>query len=293
MPVKLKNSQIELLVDLPAENYQGERFDHSGKIVSLKYDGICLSGSETGNKDTERNSGQGFYNEFGIDLPLNFDNTLVGGWFHKIGVGQLKKTVAPYFFKNDYEVKPLKFTIDYSSTKMVMECTSPALMGYAYKLKKEIVLINNGFKIHYYLENIGQENIITNEYVHNFLLFNNQSIGTEYQLNFPFEIKPDLFIETVNPEKKVVIGNSTISFNGSPNRDFFFSNLSGNKRVNAQWALMNTKLSLGISETGDFKSKCINLWGVPHVICPEIFYQINLKPKEIKTWSRTYHIIKL
>lgn len=293
MPVKLTNSQIELLVDLPDENYQDARFDHCGKIVSLKYDGICLSGSETGNIDGDQNSGKGFYNEFGIDLPLNFDKTPVGDWFHKIGVGLLKKTNTPYFFKNVYEVKPIYFKVAYAPTKIVMECASPLLMGYAYKLKKEIVLFDNGFKINYYLENIGEHKIVTNEYVHNFLIFNDQSIGTDYQLNFPFEIKPDLFIETVNLENKVMIGKDTIKFNAAPSRDFFFSNISGNVMVKAQWELINMKQNLGISETGDFKSKCINVWGVPHVICPEIFYQINLKPKEIKTWSRTYHIIKL
>ena len=293
MPVKLKNSQIELLVDLPTENYQGARFDHCGKIVSLKYEGICLSGSETGSTDADPISGQGFYNEFGIDIPLNFDKTPVGDWFHKIGVGLLKKSNTPYFFKNTFVIKALSFKVAYSSTKIVMECTSPLLLGYAYKLRKEMVLIDNGFKINYYLENIGQETIITNEYVHNFLLFDNQSIGTEYQLHFPFEIKPHLFIETVNPENKVVIGDNSISFNSSPSRDFFFSNLSGYEWVHAQWVLMNTKQHLGISETGNFKTNAINLWGVPHVICPELFLHISLKPKEFKEWSRTYSVFKL
>ncbi|HEY5689597.1 MAG TPA: hypothetical protein VIS27_14930 [Yeosuana sp.] len=293
MPVKLKNSQIELLIDFPTENYQGPRFDHCGKIVSLKYDGICLSGSETGNKNTDQNTGKGFYNEFGIDLPLNFDKTPVENWFHKIGVGFLKKSNSPYYFKNIYEVKPLSFKVEYSLTKIVMECTSPLLMGYAYKLKKEILLIESGFIINYYLENIGDHEIITNEYVHNFLIFNQQSIGTDYQLNVPFEIKPELFIETVNPENKVFIGKDAIHFNKAPSRDFFFSNLSGNELVNAKWEIINKKLNLGMSETGDFKTNTINLWGVPHVMCPELFININLKPKEFKEWSRTYSVFKL
>ena len=293
MPVKLKNSQIELLVDLPTENYQGARFDHCGKIVSLKYEGICLSGSETGSTDADQNTGKGFYNEFGIDLPLNFDKTPVGDRFHKIGVGLLKKSNSPYFFKNVYEVKPLSFKVEYSPTKIVVECTSPLLMGYAYKLKKEIELIESGFKINYYLKNIGNHEIVTNEYVHNFLIFNKQPIGTDYQLNFPFEIKPDLFIETVNPENKVVIGKDSIKFIAAPSRDFFFSNLSGNELVNAKWEIINKKLNLGMSETGDFKTNAINLWGVPHVICPELFLHISLKPKEFKEWSRTYSVFKL
>ena len=293
MPVILKNSQIELLVDLPKENYKGPRFDYSGKIVNLKYQEISLSGSETGKVEVNQNTGKGFYNEFGIDLPLNFDKTPVGGWFHKIGVGLLKKQNTPYYFKNTYDVTPLTFKVDYSSNNIVMECTSPMLMGYAYKLKKEIVLIESGFKINYSLKNIGEHEIITNEYVHNFLIFNKQFIGTDYQLNFPFKIKPHLFIETVNPENKVEIGNNTISFNAAPSRDFFFSNLSGNEFVKAQWEVINKKQNIVISETGDFETNSINLWGVPNVICPELFHQIHVLPNETISWSRIYEVSNL
>ncbi len=293
MPVKLKNRLIELLVDLPNENYIGSRFDHSGKIVSLKYKDISLSGFELNNSENNITTGKGFYNEFGIDLPLNFNQTPVGDWFHKIGVGLLKKTKKPYFFKNTYEVKPLSFNVEYSRTKIAMACTSSLLMGYAYKFKKEIILTDCGFIINYYLENIGKQDIITNEYVHNFLIFNNQAIGPDYQLNFSFEIKPDLFIETVNPENKVIIGKENIKFNAAPNRDFFFSNLSGHEFVKAHWQLINPKQNLGITETGDFKTNSINLWGVPHVICPELFINLSLKPNEFKEWSRTYTIFKI
>jgi hypothetical protein len=293
VPITLKNSQIELLIDLPEENYQSSRFDYCGKITSLKYQGICLSGSETDYAGVNKNDGKGFYNEFGIDLPLNFDKTPIGGWFHKIGVGLLKKTNTPYYFKNEYEVNPLTYKVDYSSNNIVMQCTSPMLMGFAYKLKKEIVLIDSGFKINYTLENIGKQKIITNEYVHNFLNFNNQSVGTDYQLIFPFKILPHLFIETLNQEKKVIISNNTIGFNESPSRDFFFSNLSGNEIVTAQWELINRKQNLVISETGDFETKSINLWGVPHVICPELFHHIHVLPNETISWSRIYEVSNL
>jgi hypothetical protein len=166
-------------------------------------------------------------------------------------------------------------------------------MGFAYKLKKEIVLIDSGFKINYTLENIGKQKIITNEYVHNFLNFNNQSVGTDYQLIFPFKIMPHLFIETLNPEKKVIISNNTIGFNASPSRDFFFSNISGNKFVKAQWNLINRNQNISISETGNFKTNTINLWGVPHVICPELIYQIQVLPNETISWIRTYEVSNL
>jgi hypothetical protein len=39
----------------------------------------------------EHQQGKGFYNEFGMDTALGFEEAAIGGWFHKIGVGLLKK----------------------------------------------------------------------------------------------------------------------------------------------------------------------------------------------------------
>ena len=62
MPQLLKNNQLVLQVDLPSENYCFSRFDWTGKITTLKYKGLFVTGSETNEGDPTHVLGRGFYN---------------------------------------------------------------------------------------------------------------------------------------------------------------------------------------------------------------------------------------
>ena len=102
MPHILKNKNFEILIDLPNENYNFSRFDWTGKIVKVKFKNILLSGDERTDVKQENNFGKGFYNEFGIDNALGFDEAKSGEWFHKIGIGLLKKEGDEYLFHKKY-----------------------------------------------------------------------------------------------------------------------------------------------------------------------------------------------
>ena len=114
-----------------------------------------------------------------------------------------------------------------------------------------------------------------------------------YLLKFPFQLKPELFGETVNPEQKVDIGQKEIKFNGPPKEQFFFSNLTGGENVDAGWELINIKSKIAISETGSFQTNKVNLWGWGHVISPELFFSISVKSGQSIEWSRTYNVYKV
>jgi len=286
----LKNENLELHIDTPFENYNFSRFDWTGKIVKVKFQNIQLSSVESTDCQNENYFGKGFYNEFGIESALGFDETEVGGWFHKIGVGLLKKDDTEYLFSKNYEIKPAEFEVVPKSNKIIISCKSDAVCGYSYFLKKEIEIHDSSFTIKYYLENTGQNDIITNEYCHNFTAINKDLIGSNYILKFPFQLKPKLFGETVNPEQKVNIGINDIKFNGSPKEPFFFSSLNGIEYVDAKWKLINLKSKIGISEVGSFKTNKVNLWGCKHVISPELFFNIFIKPGESIEWSRDYNV---
>ncbi len=289
----LKNKDLEVQIDLPLTNYNFSRFDWTGKIVSVKYKGISVSGVEKLNDKDDTGSGKGFYNEFGIEAPVGYDEIREGDWFHKIGVGLLKKEGGEYFFHKKYEIQPAAFKVTAKPDIIIINCKSQNANGYAYKYKKEIKLVGNGFIIKYHLKNTGSKTIITNEYGHNFLAVNNAFMSSDYILKFPFNLNPELFDATVNPERKVDIGNEGISFNGTPEEQFFFSNLSGNKKVDASWELINNKCRIGIRETGSFKTNKVNLWGSTHVISPELFFDIHVEPGKEIEWSRTYILFDL
>jgi len=289
----LKNKNLEIHIDLPLENYNFSRFDWTGKIVKVKFQTILVSGIERSDCEEEQHFGKGFYNEFGIDAPSGFDEVKIGGWFHKIGIGLLKKDDNQYIFNKAYEIKPAEFKTTANSNKIIIECKSQAINGYSYLLKKEIELFESSFVINYFLQNTGAKPIITNEYNHNFVAINKDSIGKNYILKFPFQLKPKLFGEIVNPEQKVDIGQNEIKFNGVPKEQFFFSNLSGDETVDAGWELINLKNKIGISETGSFKTNKVNLWGWEHVISPELFFNIDINSGQSIKWSRTYNLYKI
>lgn len=289
----LKNENLEIHIDLPLKNYNFSRFDWTGKIRTVKFKNIYVSGVEKLNNINDNIYGKGFYNEFGIDVPVGYDDIAEDEWFHKIGVGILKKKGEIYDFMRNYEMKPAEFNVKIESNKIIIDCKSHIINGYSYVLKKEIELFESSFMVNYKLDNIGEKIITTNEYNHNFLAINKSLISSDYILKFPFKIKPKLFGATVNSEEKVKIGQNEIVFNNTPNEQFFFSNLSGNENVDASWELINTKSKIGISETASFKTTKVNLWGWKHVISPELFFDINIKPDQVIEWSRTYNMFEL
>ncbi len=213
MPHILQNKNLEIQIDLPFENYSLSRFDWTGKIVSVKFQNVQLAGIERTDVENKNILGRGFYNEFGIDTALGFEEAAIGEWFHKIGVGLCKKDDSQYDFMKHYEIKPAEFLITTEENSIVIACKSESVNGYEYLLKKKIELHESSFIVSYFLQNTGKKDIHTDEYVHNFLAVNQDLIGSHYVLNFPFQLKPTLFEETVNPELKVIIGDDSIKLN--------------------------------------------------------------------------------
>ncbi|WP_431157892.1 hypothetical protein [Winogradskyella poriferorum] len=286
----LKNKVIELHVDDPLKQYKFPRFDWTGKITTVKYKGLLVSGNEKTHPEEIKTFGRGFYNEFGISMPIGFKEIKKNQWFPKIGVGSLKKDSDDYYFLNNYEIKPANFSIDYSENRIQLGCTSKNENGYAYELEKEITLLDDGFQVSYNLLNTGEKPIITTEYNHNFIAINNNLIGKDYRLSFDFDLDKKVFDEIVNPNDVVTIDSEQISFNTQPESDFFFSNISGGKTVKAKWLLKDYKNKIAISEEASFTTNYINIWGCGHVISPELFIALNILPGERKSWFRRYSI---
>ena len=288
-----KNKNLEVQIDFPLEGYSFSRFDWTGKISEVKFKGIPLTSVEDPSRKNGDLFGRGFYNEFGIDTALGFNDAEIGGWFHKIGIGLLKKEDAQYAFNKPYEIIPAEFQTNMSFNSICITCASALVNGYAYELTKEIKIQDASFTIKYHLKNTGQKIIQTEEYGHNFTAINNDPIGEDYKLNFQFDLKSELFGETVNRESAVFFEKNNINFNNTPNQQFFFSNLTGGEKVESTWELTNHKTKIGIREKGNFQTSKINLWGWKHVICPELFFEINIAPGESTEWTRTYEIFEI
>ena len=293
MPHILKNKSLKVHIDLPLEGYKFSRFDWTGKITRVEFKGVPVTTIERTDDVDPNLFGKGLYNEFGIESAIGFEEIQPGEWFHKIGVGALKKTEGSYQFTTPYEIRPANFDVEPLTNALRILCMSDMLNGYAYRLTKEIRIEQSSLIINYQLENTGQKPITTDDYVHNFMGVDQDHIGKEYVLCLPFELEEQEFQMLVNPESKVILGSKEISFNSTPEEQFFISHLNGAKSIPAYWELLHKKSKTGIRETGSFNTQKVNLWGWQHVISPELFYSISIEPGQSEEWSRTYEIFKI
>lgn len=293
MGLILENRNVKLFIDKPGENYHFSRFDSSGKITGVFYRGVQLTSCELYDCGAVTHKGRGLYNEFGIDKAIGHNAIPNGELFHKIGVGELIKEQEEYDFYKSYNFTPVSFKVSHSDTRYHVSSQSRTLNGYAYAYEKEIRLSEQGFVILYTLKNTGEKNIITNEYNHNFLAFNKQAIGPDYELEFNFTVNRSALVEVVNPANCITIEGNKIQFLSEANGEFFFSNLCPAQSIKAGFTVSNKQCGLALSEYGNFSTSKINLWGAKHVISPEIFIDIALKPGESQQWQRNYTITEL
>ncbi|MBO6795450.1 MAG: hypothetical protein JJ895_16210, partial [Balneolaceae bacterium] len=293
MIYKLISNLLEVSIDHPLANYRNSRFDWTGKISEVKFRGMPLTTTEKPVGMQEHLFGKGLYNEFSMDTALGFEEADIGGWFHKIGVGLLQKDAPEYDFFKPYKVNPATFVVNKLGEKLIIECISEEINGYAYHLKKVITLNENQLSISYSLKNTGIKNINAEEYVHNFLAIKNEPVSPQYQLSFPFQIQEKNFGKTINPDELLQFKNNVVEFSRETENQFIVSFLNGEKTVNAKWELIHRSQNIGISETTSFPSSKINMWGWKHVISPEIFHHLSLKPGETEEWSRTNSVLNV
>ncbi len=249
--------------------------------------------SENLDKNLINSGGRGFYNEFGIESAIGFESSKPGESFHKIGVGLLKKDNDPYIFLKKYDFQPAKIETEFFSEKVIFTISSEEINGYAYKLCKSVILDNASFYIEYVLENTGTKAFSTSEYVHNFVSMNNEKIDSAYILKFPFRIEPSGFNESVNPMQKVSFIKNAVNWKSEVEEPFFFSPLNAEESDRCSWELVHENEKIGLRETCNGRVNKVNLWGTSHVVSPEVFHPIHLRPGEKDNWKRKFDFFEL
>lgn len=285
MSIVLKNKKVTLEFHQPHEGYNGARFTHIGKLFAMKFNGISCVTSEL-NSGFSKKSGAGFYNEFDIDTALGFNEVHEDQWFHKIGVGLLKKTNSNYDFFKDYEVIPAETSIEVSEEAVLFRCIQKEHNGYGYELIQSYVLKEDGFEIQYTLQNKGSKMIKTVEYNHNFLSVANGVIGSQCNLKYAKDVTTSKQSEVVNPEEVFTFSLGKMTFNGIPKSDFFVSDLQAESGASLMWEYLQNNMK--IQATTDIKPLKMNIWGAGHVISPELFVEIQVQPGAQKSWKRAY-----
>ncbi|WP_410769841.1 hypothetical protein [Fontibacillus sp. BL9] len=289
MAYQLKNEQLEIEI-AEAGDYRGSRFDWSGFITGVTLlegrHSFCVPESLVPGQGT---GGAGLCNEFGIIRAIGYGDTRVGEPFPKLGVGLLTRLDdRNYEFSRNYPVQPFATEIEMEGTRKITFRNIPQeCRGYAVSLVKTVSVDENRLTVDYDVHNTGTKIIATEEYCHNFLGIDGNPVGPDYVLKFPFELSP--WADEEETLAGLTFEQGEVHWEHTPDRPFYFR-LPGfdGEKYPWMWELLHCPSGAGVREISRFPVSAAAVWGLGHVVAPEIFYEVRLAPGERKTWSRVY-----
>ena len=293
---EIRNGTITAQIYLPDVEegyYRGTRFDWSGVIYSLTYNGHEYFGEWQQSDDPylhDRITGP--VEEYWTDnMGLGYDDASVGGSFVRIGVGALTKPQEENFdrFKtyavSDYgewfiERGPnwIEFTHE------LIDSDS----GYGYRLTKRMTLTpgHPELLIDHTLPNLGTKRIETSVYKHNFFVLDGRPTGPEFSVEFPFDIAADRDLKGF----ATTDGSSLVYSQNIPTGDNIIALLSGysDSAADHGFTIENSKVKAGVRMTGDKPLSRLLFWSPSTTLCPEPHIDIRVDVGQSDRWTLKY-----
>jgi hypothetical protein len=293
---EISNNIVRARVAIPdVQNgyYRGTRFDWSGVIPSLEYGGHTYFGQRTPRTDpTAQGSTSGPVEDFTTDpggSGLNYGDAKPGETFVKIGVGVLRKPDEPkYDFKTNYEILDNgKWTVrtgpDWVET--TQELTDPK-SGYAYVYRKTVRLASGKpqMVIEHNLKNTGRKTISTPVLNHNFFYIDQQPVGPDFTVTFPFPVKAEREMPGAEVRGNQVVFLKPLETGQAS------TNLTGysNTAKDFDFRVENHKTGAGVRLTADRPLTRFFFWSVPTTLCTEAYVSISVEPGKDVSWSLMY-----
>jgi hypothetical protein len=308
---RLANGPIQMTVYLPDAQrgyYRGTRFDWSGVVENLEYQGHRVYGPWYTKTDPKVRdfiySGSdiiagpcsaimGPVEEFTTaHKGLGYDDAKPGGAFIKIGVGVLRKPderdYSPYHL---YEiVDPGKRSVRTTPTSVTFTHELlDAATGYGYTYTKTLRLTPGKpeLVIEHSLRNTGKKTIETSVYDHNFFVPDRQPPGPGTAITLPFKI------QTAQPPE-----DGLAEIRGK--QIVYLKRLEGEQRVTAAITgfgatakdydvrVENAKAGIGFRVTGNRPVASMYLWSIRSVVSLEPYIDMSIQPGKEFTWKYSY-----
>lgn len=310
--VEINNGVLKAHVYLPdAQNgfYRGTRFDWSGVIGSLEYQGHRYYGRWFTKTDPTVNDFlyqgaeivagpcsaiTGPVEEFSTDdQALGYEEAKPDGTFLKIGVGVLRKPHAGGRYNRFrlYDmVDPGTWKVQTTGNGIAFthEVVDPS-SGYGYRYQKTIQLAQGrpDMVIDHTLKNTGKRTLASSVYNHNFLVLDGQPPGPDFVLKLPFELKTT---RASNHALAEVRGNQIVYLRALRERETVFLPLQGFGPTAADYrfTIENKKTGAGLRITGDRPLSKLVLWSIRSVLSLEPFLAMVIEPGQEFTWRYTY-----
>jgi hypothetical protein len=289
----IKNKYIAARLYLPDANqgyYQGTRFDWSGVIASLEYQGHQYFGQWFEKYNPKVHDAiSGPVEEF---TTLGYEEAKPGETFLKIGVGALRKPdTSPYSFSKTYEIiNPGKWVVHKKPDRVEFAQELNDAAGYSYLYRKAVRLIKGKpqLVLEHSLKNTGDKTINTSVYNHNFFTIDHQPTGPAIEIKFPFNVQATG--KGFGDIAQVSSNKITYLRELNKNESVFSSGLSGfsNNKKDYDFRIENNQTGAGVRITSDQSLVKIVYWASSTTSCPEPYIQLQAEPGQEIQWKIYY-----
>jgi hypothetical protein len=308
--VEISNGRIRAAVYLPDPDkgfYRGTRFDWSGVIGQLEYEGHNYYGPWFDHTDPTVHdfvyrddsivagpcsAVTGPVEEFSTKgKALGYDDAPTGGSFLKIGVGVLRKPQEPdYDEYRLYElVDPGDWTVRNAPARVEFVQVLTSDIGFAYEYRKTVRLAADKpeMVLEHELINRGRRPIRSSVYNHNFLVLDGQAPGPDFQIVFPFEIRTH---DPPAEELAAIRGREFVYEKQLKNQECASACLEGfgAKSEDYDIRIGNSRIRAGMRITGDCPIERLSLWSIRSVLSIEPFVAIDVQPDSAFGWKLAY-----
>ena len=294
---EISNGLIRAKIYLPDTRkgyYRGTRFDWSGNVASLDYNGHNYFGQWFAKYEPEIHDAiMGPVEDF---TPLNYLETEPRGHFIKIGVGSLlKPDDNPYTFSRLYPIwdnGQWKVRRQSDQVQFIHELND---YDYSYRYEKILHLTKGKpeLVLAHTLRNMGSRTIETSVYDHNFFVMDRCPIGPGFLIRMPFkpidedqglgelaEINGNEIVLIRNLGKDEAIECYRLEGFGSTAKDYDISIESHNTGA-------------GVRITSDQPILKLAFWACSTTLCPEPYIKITLDPGKEISWKLSYNFYAL
>jgi hypothetical protein len=294
---EISNSRIQAKLYLPnAESgyYRGTRFDWSGAIHSLTWNGHEYFGQWFEKYDPKLHDAiTGPVEEFLTgDGSVGYDEAKPGDTFVRIGIGMVRKPQeAAYRRFETYDIVDHgKRTVDKnkSSIAFTHELSSA---GYGYVYRKNVRLDGDRLILEHTLKNTGQKPIATTVYNHNFFTLDSKTTGPDFAVRFPFAPKATRALNGLAE----VRGNEIVFLKEFERGQTVFTELEGFGTTASAYdiRLENRQTGAGVHITGDRPFAKLLFWSAVKTVCPEPYIDVSVEPGKQSAWKITYEFYEV
>jgi hypothetical protein len=291
--IRVDTTRAALYLPDPARGYyRGTRFDWSGVVSSLRWNGHEYFGEWFEKHDPVLHDGiTGPVDEFLTGTSsLGYEEAAAGAPFVRIGVGAVKKPAGETAYQRfaTYEIVDHgKWTVTPSGDHVTFVHELGDTNGYAYRYEKIVRVSAARLMLEYKLRNTGRKRIDTTVCNHNFFTLDRRGTGPDSSVTFAFDAKAR------RPVELAAFDGRRLRFTKvfGP-KETMFTEIDGFGATASDYdfRIENRDSKAGVRITSDRPLDRLSFWSHPKTICPEPFIDVSVDPGAERTWFIHYEL---